>query len=118
MTEPTLQAIADALVDGPFDQTPPDLQARLLTKAAGIAERLAGVPPMPTNVIEALARVEAELPGIGKDQKASEQQGGYAYRGIEAITAHAGARQQQAVGGVALPDLLHGVWPRRPGGLH
>ena len=36
----------------------------------------------------ALARVAAELPAIGKDAKASQQQGGYAYRGIEAITRH------------------------------
>lgn len=38
------------------------------------------------NVIEALARVAAELPGIGKDSHAAPDQGGYAYRGIEAIT--------------------------------
>lgn len=31
----------------------------------------------------------AELPAIGKDDRASAQQGGYAYRGIEAITGHA-----------------------------
>lgn len=37
-------------------------------------------------VVDALARVMAEMPGIGKDQQASAQQGGYAYRGIEAIT--------------------------------
>lgn len=41
------------------------------------------------NVIEALGRVMRDLPGIGKDQQASAQQGGYAYRGIEAITAEA-----------------------------
>lgn len=39
-----------------------------------------------TNVIAALARVMDEMPGIGKDQRASAQQGGYAYRGIEQIT--------------------------------
>ena len=38
------------------------------------------------SVTEALAKVIAELPGIGKDQQAAAQQGGYAYRGIEAIT--------------------------------
>ncbi len=38
------------------------------------------------NVIEALNRVMAELPGIGKDERAKPEQGGYAYRGIEAIT--------------------------------
>ena len=39
-----------------------------------------------TNVIEALSMVMAELPGIGKDSKADPKQGGYSYRGIEAIT--------------------------------
>jgi hypothetical protein len=38
------------------------------------------------NVIEALRRVMRDLPAIGKDSKAAPQQGGYAYRGIEAIT--------------------------------
>lgn len=42
------------------------------------------------NVIEALSRVIRDLPGIGKDQQASAQQGGYRYRGIEAITREAG----------------------------
>ncbi len=42
----------------------------------------------PRNVIEALNRVMAELPAIGKDSKAADQQGSYAYRGIEAIIAH------------------------------
>lgn len=37
-------------------------------------------------VVDALACVIAELPGIGKDQHASQAQGGYSYRGIEAIT--------------------------------
>ena len=41
------------------------------------------------NVTEALAAVMSELPGIGKDGKADPQQGGYSYRGIEHITAHA-----------------------------
>ena len=34
----------------------------------------------------ALSRVMGALPAIGKDAHASQQQGGYAYRGIEAIT--------------------------------
>ena len=38
------------------------------------------------SVTEALAAVIAEMPGIGKTNQASAQQGGYAYRGIEAIT--------------------------------
>lgn len=38
------------------------------------------------NVVEALARVARDLPGIGKDSRAAPDQGGYAYRGIEAIT--------------------------------
>ena len=38
------------------------------------------------SVTEALAAVIAEMPGIGKDMQAAAQQGGYAYRGIEAIT--------------------------------
>ncbi len=42
--------------------------------------------PAATNVVEALARVMRDLPGIGKDQRAAQQQGGYAYRGIEDIT--------------------------------
>lgn len=40
------------------------------------------------NVVEALSRVMADLPAIGRDQTASQQQGGYAYRGIEQITKH------------------------------
>lgn len=46
--------------------------------------------PWPTNVVQALARVAEELPGIGKDAQAAPAQGGYAYRSIEAITAAAG----------------------------
>lgn len=49
----------------------------------------AAEPPMPGNVYQAVARVMAELPGIGKDQTAAPEQGAYAYRGIEAITRHA-----------------------------
>lgn len=40
------------------------------------------------SVTDALALVMRALPGIGKDQQASQQQGGYAYRGIEQITRH------------------------------
>jgi hypothetical protein len=43
----------------------------------------------PSNVVQALSRVLADLPGIGKGDRASQQQGGYAYRGIEAITKEA-----------------------------
>lgn len=42
----------------------------------------------PDNVVAALAAVMTDLPAIGKDQQASPQQGGYAYRGIEQITQH------------------------------
>ena len=45
--------------------------------------------PDPANVYEAVARVMEELPAIGKDEQAPAAMGGYAYRGIEAITAHA-----------------------------
>lgn len=38
------------------------------------------------NVIEALRRVMRDLPAIGKEGRASQAQGGYAYRGIEDIT--------------------------------
>lgn len=38
------------------------------------------------NVIAALADVIDSLPSIGRDGRASAQQGGYAYRGIEQIT--------------------------------
>lgn len=41
------------------------------------------------NVVEALCRVMAELPAIGKDGRADPKQGGYAYRGIEQITREA-----------------------------
>jgi hypothetical protein len=40
----------------------------------------------PTNVVAALSAVMRELPGIGKGEVAAQQQGGYHYRGIEAIT--------------------------------
>jgi hypothetical protein len=41
---------------------------------------------MEANVIAALSSVIDEMPPIGRDGRASQQQGGYAYRGIEQIT--------------------------------
>ena len=38
------------------------------------------------SVNEALAKIIGALPGIGRDQHADPRQGGYAYRGIEAIS--------------------------------
>jgi hypothetical protein len=38
--------------------------------------------------VEALARVSRDLPGIGRDQRAPDEHGGYAYRGIDQITSH------------------------------
>ena len=64
-----------------------------------------------TNVIEALRRVVEELPGIGKDERASQQQGGYAYRGIEAITS--AAQPLLAKHGVVfVPEVI--AWDRDP----
>jgi hypothetical protein len=40
------------------------------------------------NIHAALSMVMAAMPAISKDQSASAAQGGYAYRGIEAITRH------------------------------
>lgn len=45
--------------------------------------------PWPTNVVQAIARVMEEMPGVGKDGTAAPAQGGYAFRSIEAITAAA-----------------------------
>lgn len=42
----------------------------------------------PVSVHQAVSKVMAELPAIGKDGKAAPTQGGYAYRGIEQITRH------------------------------
>lgn len=44
----------------------------------------------PSNVVEALIAVRAELGAIGKEGRASAQQGGYEYRGIEQLTAALG----------------------------
>lgn len=43
---------------------------------------------IPLSIHQALACVMDDLPAIGKDQSASQAQGGYAYRGIEQITRH------------------------------
>lgn len=41
------------------------------------------------DVITAITAVANDMPGIGKDLRASQQQGGYAYRGIEKISQEA-----------------------------
>jgi hypothetical protein len=50
---------------------------------------LAEADVRPSNVVEALACVMRDLPTIGRDGRAPEEHGGYAYRRIEQITAHA-----------------------------
>lgn len=63
--------------------------SELAAHAALIAESTPGVDVGPAaNVVEALRRVMRDLPSIGRDQTASQSQGGYAYRGIEQITKH------------------------------
>lgn len=57
------------------------------------------------NVTVALAAVMAELPAIGKDGRAAQQQGGYSYRGIEQITA-AAAPLLAKHGVVFVPQVL------------
>lgn len=57
------------------------------------------------NVVEAVAAVIDELPAIGRDGRASQQQGGYAYRGIEQITA-AAAPLFAKYGVVFVPQVL------------
>lgn len=57
------------------------------------------------SVVDSLAKVAEQLPGIGKDQRASQQQGGYAYRGIERIIAEAGPLLA-AAGVVFVPQVL------------
>jgi hypothetical protein len=64
------------------------------TEARKIADEqptvsLNGHGSKPANVVEAIARVMVELPAIGKTGQAAASQGGYAYRGIEAITSEA-----------------------------
>ena len=46
-------------------------------------------PAEPMGVVQAIAKIMAEIPAIGKDGKADPAQGGYRYRGIEQITAAA-----------------------------
>ena len=59
-------------------------------QAVAIADAAPTLTIVPdTNVVGAIARVMRELPAIGKNSQASPQQGGYAYRGIEAITSEA-----------------------------
>jgi len=41
-----------------------------------------------SNVVEAVSRVMSELPAIGRDRRAAQEHGGYAYRGIDQITSH------------------------------
>jgi molybdopterin converting factor small subunit len=76
MTEP-------ATTEQPTDE---ELAAELEALRAQLVASGWSAPDRPQNVIQALARVMLELPGIGKTNE-SEQ--GYKYRGIEAITAHA-----------------------------
>ena len=57
------------------------------------------------NVQQALAAVMDELPAIGKDQSAAVVEGGYAYRGIEAIAKH--LQPLLAKHGVIITPLSH-----------
>lgn len=66
----------------------PATDRELRDGAEAIADATPPVDLPAPHVIEALRRVMRDLPGIGKDQTASAQQGGYAYRGIEQITQH------------------------------
>lgn len=66
----------------------PATVSELAEKAETIADHSPIVEAPAPHVVEALRRVMRDLPGIGKDQQASQQQGGYAYRGIEQITQH------------------------------
>jgi hypothetical protein len=84
MAEPEAPAAPEA------DQPEAPTDEQLNTELEALRQQLVAsgwAPPnQPANVIQALARVMLELPGIGKTNQ-SEQ--GYNYRGIEAITAHA-----------------------------
>lgn len=60
--------------------------------------------PPPVNVIQALARIKAELPAFDKNKTAPANMGGYAYRGIEAITA-AASKLEAAYGVVWVPRV-------------
>ena len=61
--------------------------------------------PPPTNVIQALARIKAELPAFDKNKNAPANMGGYAYRGIEAITA-AASKLEAKYGVVWVPRVM------------
>lgn len=84
MAEPEAPAAPEA------DQPEAPTDEQLNTELEALRQQLVASgwapPAQPANVIQALARVMLELPGIGKTNQ-SEQ--GYNYRGIEAITAHA-----------------------------
>jgi len=45
--------------------------------------------PRPANVVDALTRVIRDLPAIARDARVADEHGGYTYRGIDQITAHA-----------------------------
>lgn len=47
-------------------------------------------PSKPSNVIEAIAAVIAEMPSVGKERNMSSPSGSYKYRGIEDMTGAAG----------------------------
>lgn len=66
--------------------TPPTAQGAPPEAKASKVNGSQSERPMPANVIQAIARVMEELPGIGRDSKSPQ---GYSYRGIEAITAEA-----------------------------
>lgn len=83
MTEPTAPE-AEAGAETPMSDE--ELATQLEAMRGQLVAAGWAAPDRPTNVIQALARVMLELPGIGKTNE-SEQ--GYKYRGIEAITAHA-----------------------------
>lgn len=57
-------------------------------QAERVRASLVGEEP-PRNVVEALIRVVRDLPAIGKGERMQGPTGGYAYRGIEAMTAAA-----------------------------
>jgi hypothetical protein len=73
-------------------------------EAAGIPETPEPIKE-PRNVYEAIARVMVELPAIDKGGRADPSQGGYAYRGIEQITAHAQTLLGR-FGVVAVPEIV------------
>jgi len=64
--------------------TIPQLQAYVEDYEALIAHH---DPGPPTNVVAAIARIMAEMPGVPKDEVMKEGNINYTYRGIEGITA-------------------------------